>query len=290
MHTPSALTFFTILAWGCGPQKHADDSGLRSDPGHSNNQAGPGHDDPAPEAVSSSPIFEVVGVPFDIAVAPDGRIFVSVAEHAIDVWDPSTGDVETHTDDAGSVFGIAWHNDTLYYTTSNHRQSGALMRLDGRVGTVIATAAGATIFREPRDLCRASDGAWVLADTTLGVLFVVRNGGETVEQLNVPLTEVSALAADEGHVYAGGLDGVVRIPWPGGSPELIDDREVNGLHIIDGRVWASNPNWGVFELGTDLRLDTPELGQPGRMTGDQDLLVTDWGSNGVWSIGLSGLE
>ena len=275
------------IAHGCGPTDKAGDSGEASPETHA---GGPSSDAPPPEAVEATPLFEVVGGPFDLTSAPDGRIFASVAEHAIDVWDPTTDWVETHTDNPGAVFGIVWSEDTIFYSTSNHRQSGALMQLDGRTGTVLADAAGATVFREPRDLCRAPDGAWVLADTTLGTLFVVRDGGSSVEQLSVPLDEPSTLAADSTHVYVGGEGGVLRIPWPGGTPESIDARPVNGLHVVGETLWASNPDWGVFAIGTDRRLDLPDIRRPGRMTGSEPLLVADWGGGGVWAVSLSAVE
>ena len=290
MNTLTSVSLLAALAQGCTPDKDINDTASVSTADPSSTGSAPNPDDPPPQPVEATARFEVVGVPFDIAAAPDGRIFVAVAEHAIDVWDPATGFVETHTDDAGAVFGIVWHEDTLWYTTSNHRQSGALMRLDGRRGTVIATEAGATVFREPRDLCLAPDGAWVLADTTLGTLFVVREGGESVEQLGVPLTAPSTLAADASDVYAGGAGGVVRIAWPDGSPEKIDARAVNGLTVINGVLWATGPDWGIFVVGEETRLDTPEIRKPGRMAGAESLWVTDWGANGVWAVSLDGIQ
>ena len=142
------LSLAAAVAHGCGPSDKAEDSGdspAGTDPG------GPDADTPPPEDVESRALFEVVGGPFDLTSAPDGRVFASVAEHAIDVWDPETAWVETHTDNPGAVFGIVWADGDLYYSTSNHRQSGALMRLDGRTGSMIADAAGSTVFREPRD-------------------------------------------------------------------------------------------------------------------------------------------
>lgn len=279
-----SVSLLALLAQGCSSDNAGTDSSTpEADDSEAADSEPPGPDDPPPEPVETTALFEIVGIPFDIALAPDGRIFVSIEEHAIDVWDPETDWVETHTDGAGSVFGITWHDGTLWYTTSNHRQSGALMRLDGRTGTMIASAAGSTVFREPRDLCLAPDGAWVLADTTVGSLFVVRDEGATVEQLGVPLSEPSTLAADEDTVYAGGSNGVVSIAWPDGAPELIDERAVNGLHIVDGILWATGPDWGVFQVGTDTRLGLEGIDQPGRMSGGQPLLVTDWSGSGVWA-------
>ena len=285
------LSLSGSLAHGCAAEPKADDTGTEGTAdGPAADPSPPDADDPPPEPVEATALFEIVGEPFDITTSPDGRIFTSIAEHAIDVWDPSTGWVETHTDNLGAVFGIEWSGDTIFYSTSNHRQSGALMELEGRTGRVIADAAGPTVFREPRDLCLAPDGAWVLADTTLETLFVIRDGGSTVEQLSVPLSEPSTLAAGEAHIYAGGEDGVVQISWPGGAPEVIDARAVNGLHVVDGTLWGTNPDWGVFEVGTDRRLDLPGVRRPGRMAGGHPLLVTDWGGNGVWAADLPEVE
>jgi len=281
------LSLAVPIAHGCGPTDKSEDTG---DAPAGSDAGGPSPDAPPPEEVEASPLFEVVGGPFDLTSAPDGRIFASVAEHAIDVWDPESDWVETHTDNLGAVFGIVWADDTIYYSVSNHRQSGALMELEGRTGTVLADAAGSTIFREPRDLCQAPDGAWVLADTTLGTLFVVRDDGESVEQLGVPLEGPSTVTADATHVYAGGEGGVVRITWPEGTPEIIDARPVNGLHVVGDTLWATNPDWGVFAVGTDRRLDLPDVRRPGRMTGTDPLLVADWGGGGVWAVSLSAVE
>ena len=279
------LSLAAAVAHGCGPSDTAEDSG---DP--------PAGTDSAARTRTRrrrrmwNPEHSSRWGSLDPTSAPDGRVFASVAEHAIDVWDPETAWVETHTDNPGAVFGIVWADGDLYYSTSNHRQSGALMRLDERTGSMIADAAGSTVFREPRDLCRAPDGAWVLADTTLGTLFVVRDDGERVEQLGVPLEEPSTLAADETHVYVGGEGGVVRIPWPEGTPETIDARPVNGLHVVGDTLWATNRDWGVFAVGTDRRLDLPDVRRPGRMTGIEPLLVADWGGGGVWAVSPSTVE
>jgi hypothetical protein len=282
------LSLAALIAHGCSPT--AEDGTDTGQPAPGGDASGPSANDPPPEEVEATALFEVVGEPFDLTVAPDGRIFVSIAEHAIDVWDPSTEWVETHTDNLGAVFGIVWSEDTIFYSVSNHRQSGALMKLDGRTGAVIADAAGPTIFREPRDLCLAADGSWVLADKTLGALFVVREGGESVEQLGVPLDEPSTLAADSDYVYAGGEGGVLRIPWPGGEPEQIDARPVNGLHVAGDTLWGTNAEWGVFAVGTDVRLSLPGVRRPGRMAGSDPLLVSDWGGGGVWAASLTGVE
>ena len=287
MKLPLAVSPFLLFAHGCSGKSTA--AGDETD-GTSGSDSSPDLDDSTPEEVVAEPLFEVTGGPFDLTIAPDGRVFASIEEHAIDVWDPETGWVETHTDRAGPVFGIHWASDTLWYTTSNHRQAGALMRLDGRTGEVIAQSAGSTLFREPRDLCQAADGAWILADATVGALFSVRDEGSAVELIDVPLSDVSTVTADADHVYAGGDDGVVQISWPDGLPATIDDRPVDGLHIAAGVLWGTNTEWGVFEVGGNRRLELPDLRRPGRMTGSDPLLVTDTAAGHVWAVSLSDLD
>lgn len=242
------------------------------------------------ETVDSQLLFKVTGELLDLAIAPDGRIFASIQEHSIDIWDPETEWVETHTDRAGAVFGISWFDGTLWYTTSNHRHSGALMKLDGKDGVTIAIEMGNTVFREPRDLCRTSDGQWIIADTTLGALFVISDDGTSVERMGVPLSDVATVACDSHSVYVGGEDGVVRIPWPDGTPDTIDSRPVDGLHSAKGIVWGTNTDLGVFEVNGDRRLDLPDLTRAGRMAGDDSLLIADSITNEVWLVNLSDID
>ena len=58
------------------------------------------------------------------------------------------------------------------------------------------------------------------------------------------VTEPSTIACDNTHVYIGGANGISRIAWPNGTPEKIDDRTVNGLHIFDGVLFEYS-EWGV---------------------------------------------
>ena len=276
-----SISTFMLVAHGCSEKTSNDD-----DTGGTAIQP----DDIVPEEVESEPLFDITGALFDLATAPDGRVFASIEEHAIDVWDPTTQWVETHTDRAGPVFGIEWADDALWYTTSSHRQAGALLRLEGKTGQVIAEAQDDTVFREPRDLCRMMDGKWVVADTTLGLLFAITADGSSVERITVPLSDVATVTSDSAHLYVGGEDGVVQISWPNGTPEMIDDRPVDGLHAVGGTVWGTNADWGVFEVAGDRRLDIPGLRRAGRMAGTDPLLIADPMLGNVWAVDLSSIE
>jgi hypothetical protein len=288
MHLCTRLSILIATATACSSDKATLESDTSDASNHSDSDSDGGpsglepEDAPTDEVVAE-PLFEVTGGAYDIALAPDGRIFVSIKESRIDVWDPEVAWVETLTDRAGSVFGIEWHEDSLYYTTSVHRQAGSLLRLDGRDGVQIASAAGDTVFREPTDLAMAPDGNWVVTDPTVGTLFVVSPDGSSAQMVEPGVSEPSTVTADDTYVYVGGISGVTRIDWPGGEPELIDNRTVNGLHLVAGELWATGPEWGVFYVGTDTRVGMEEIRLAGRMDGDSPLYVTDWGGAAVWA-------
>ena len=268
----------------CASKASPSDTGTQS--AESEGPTGdPSEADPPDSTVNAVSLFDVTGGPYDLALAPDGRLFVSIQESRIDVWDPGTEWVEEHTRRAGSVFGIEWHGDHLFYTASNHRQSGALMRLDGRDGTVLATASGSTLFREPTDLAVAPDGDWVIPDPTVGTLFVAAPDGTNVRMIDSGVTEPSSVACDDDAVYVGGTDGVARIPWPGGTPTRIDDRPVNGLFMRGDALMAGGPGWAVFEVGSQTAgMGGDEIRLAGRLTGQDTIYVADWGNATVWAI------
>ena len=282
-----SISLFTIFATGCTASNKASHQDSAADLFEHSDSDEPGStpdpEDTPSDGIQAEVLFEVRGGAYDITLAPDGRIFVSIQEHGITVWDPVTDYPETYTERAGAVFGIAWADDTIMYTTSLHRQEGTLSRLDGTRGTVIASASGSTIFREPTDLVQAPDGAWVLSDRTLETLFVVRDDGETVSMLDIDLEKPSCVAADDDYVYAGGLNGVVRIPWPDGTPEKIDERQVNGLHLFNGELLGSNVEWGIFRIGEEERLGFDDIALPGRIEGQTRVYVTDWDGAEVWA-------
>ncbi len=287
MHPILRVSALAVLVSACASKTGANDTGAA---GAEANSSDPHDDGTADEAIPPATIdaeaaFDVMGGPYDLAMAPDGRLFISIQESRIDVWDPETEWVEEHTRRAGSVFGIAWHGEHLYYTTSNHRQSGALLRLDGREGTVLATAAGTTVFREPTDLAVAPDGRWVVPDPTVGTLFIVSADGSTVGMMDPGVREPSTVAVTGNAVYVGGTDGVTRIEWPDGDPERIDDRPVNGLHAPGEALLGAGPRWGAFDVSADSEpMGNETIRLAGRMAGDDTLFVSDWGGATVWAI------
>ena len=280
----STVLYRFLLPWlvlGCSDDKNNSDTGTDGDQGEHQGQGESRPEDVPTDGVESQVVFDVVGVPYDITQTPEGVLYVSIEENGIVEWDPVVNWPEVLTERAGSIYGIYWHEGEIYYTTSDHRQSGSLSKLNGNTQEVLITAAGDVIFREPTDLTRTDDGAWILTDRTLETLIVVRGDEATMRDAGV--SEPSSVTADANFVYVGGADGVSRIAWPDGSPEKIDHRSVNGLHIFAGELLGTNSEWGVFRVGDGNRLGFDDMRIPGRMCGDAALFVTDWANSGVWS-------
>ena len=280
----STVFYRFLLPWlvlSCTGNKNTNDTGsdAATDRQSGQNQSSP--EDVPTDGVESQVVFDVVGVPYDITETSEGVLYVSIEENGIVEWDPEVNWPEVLTERAGQIFGIYWYDGDIYYTTSEHRQTGSLSKLNGNTQEIMVTEAGGVIFREPTDLTRAHDGAWVLTDRTLETLIVVRENAATMRDAGV--SKPSSITADDDYVYVGGTDGVSRIAWPDGSPEKIDDRSVNGVHIFEGELLGTNSEWGVFRVGDGNRLGFEELRIPGRMSGDTQLYVTDWANSGVWS-------
>jgi hypothetical protein len=227
-------------------------------------------------------LFDVTGGPYDLAADGQGRVYCSVRESRLVIWDPLVGWIEEVSDDLGPIFGIALAGDAVYFTTSEHRQAGSFARLiDGEV-EVIATAAGSTIFREPTDLAMAPDGDWVLADKTLETLIGVSESGEA--WLIPSPGSVSTVAFKRDTLFFGGEDGIWSMAWPDGEAVLVDARSANGLHAWEDKMWATNIGSRVYEVGGTLAISIEDVRVPGRMTGTDTLYLADWGLADVWAI------
>jgi hypothetical protein len=281
MTTPRTLLLGLFLS-ACASKSTPTDSGTDSG---STGSEGSDPDDAVelePVEVSAEALFDVTGGPYDLAIHPDGRVFCSIRESRLEVWDPAIGWTEEVSDDLGPIFGIALDGDDVYFTTSNHRQSGSLARLVQGEVEVLATAAGSTIFREPTDLAQAPDGSWVLADKTLQTLIGVESSGEA--WLVASPSELSTLAFMGSTLYFGGEDGTWRMDWPDGEPEPVDNRSVNGLHAWQGSMWGTNIDSRVYEIAGTQSISVDDVRVPGRLAGEEVLLLADWGLADVWAI------
>ena len=288
------MTRIAPLPWllmliACSGDGKSEDSGTDTASGNgqqANDGTDPDDPDDAVETedvdVDAEALFDITGGPYDLAAHPDGRIFCSVAESRLVVWDPEVEWVEEVSDRLGSLFGIELDGDAVYFTTSTHRQSGSLSRLvDGEV-EVLATHAGSTAFREPTDLAKAPDGTWVLADNTLQTLVGVSEDG-SAWLIGTP-GAVSTLAFQGDTLFFGGEEGTFAMSWPDGVSVQVDARSANGLHAWDGKMWASNSGSRIYEVGGTLSIPVPDVRVPGRMGGDETLYLADWGLADVWAI------
>lgn len=278
---------FLVLA-ACGGKSDPADSGLGMGDDSGSSEGTSEAEDPddkvdlEPVEAEEEALFDVTGSPFDLAAHPDGRVFCSIRESRLVVWDPAIGWVEEVSDSLGPIFGIELDGESVYFTTSDHRQAGSLSRLvDGEV-EVIATAAGSTIFREPTDLAQAPDGSWVLADKTLQTLIGVTEEGEAW-MMGTP-GPVSTLAFQGSTLFFGGEEGTWSMDWPDGEPTLADARSANGLHAWSEGMWATNSASRIYEVGGSLSITVADVRVPGRLSGTDTLYLADWGLADVWAI------
>ena len=100
-----SISLLTIFATGCSASSKtssndsADEAFDNSDPDEPGSTPDP--DETPSDDVQAEVLFEVRGGAYDITLAPDGRVFVSIQEHGITVWDPVTDYPETYTERAG---------------------------------------------------------------------------------------------------------------------------------------------------------------------------------------------
>ena len=120
------------------------------------------------------------------------------------------------------------HQDgTLYFTQTDNGVTGSLSMLIDRDITVISSQADdGTLMRWPMDFVPTptSDGSnnWVVADYNAGQLFVIEDN--SVHLHPAGSSKPQSLLFVEDTLYIGGEDGIFKMDWPNGTPELIDQR------------------------------------------------------------------
>lgn len=142
--------------------------------------AQPGHTDGSRDSVRFNN-------PVNVAVGPDGRIYVADFDNSrVRVVEPD-GTTSTLTQQNGFVrpFGITFDGDKLYVTTDNDEKgghslmSGTVWRIDTGSGdaSVVANAIG-----RPRGIAALSDGRLVISDDLHHVVRLLdpRSGGITL--------------------------------------------------------------------------------------------------------------
>lgn len=142
----------------------------------------------------------------------------------------------------------------------------------------VATEAGLLAISKTKEVTRtlshavydiASDHDRLAFATSQGV-YLLDAGGRMSRidaQSGTAMQKFSALAFMDDDLYAGGLDGLVRLEWQGAGPEatVISSRHgfgsawVTALHAHGGRLIIGTYDEGVYELRGDLVSAIPSL-------------------------------
>lgn len=214
-------------------------------------------DEPIAE-LDAEEAFRVPERPWDLALGSDNLIYCSTqGGNKVYVYDPITQERTQFSVALPDVQNL-WldDSDTLYFTRTDHGVTGSLSVVAGnRTEDLITQADDGTLMRWPMDIVEAPDStnnslSWVIADFGAGLLFFIQpNGDVTVHDAGSNKPQ-SLLFVDD-TLYIGGEDGIFRMNWPAGTPEQIDDRSGLALEWVDGKVWSSNADSGVFVVEDD---------------------------------------
>ncbi|MDG1481254.1 MAG: hypothetical protein P8R54_16800 [Myxococcota bacterium] len=228
--------------------------------------------------------FEVPERPFDLAAAPDGRIFCTAqAGGKVYAWDPATDDRD-EVYALSDVTALAFQGDELFMTFSDNGVTGGLYQLDGSEPVELATQDDSgVLMRRPHDLISDARGGFLIADSSAGRVFHVTSDG-AVTSLAAGSAAPLALLLTSDTLTIGGDDGIWSMSWPGGSPSLIDSRAGLGLLSVDGIPWAANASEDLFIIGGG-QLGADDAARPGSLaTSNGVVYFADQVGQGVWAV------
>ena len=136
-----------------------------------------------------------------------------------------------------------------------------------------------TLMRWPMDFVQTPNQEWIIADYQQG-LFVIDAGSVTTRSAGTGKPQ--GLLLVESTLYIAGEDGIFRMNWPNGSPERIDERPGLSLLEVDGKIWSSNADLGLFEVGGE-GVGLNQAARPGSLLSTSDgIYFADHVGEGVW--------
>ena len=132
---------------------------------------------PTQEIESIEKLFEIPERPFDLALHPDQRIFISGdAGGKLYTWDSI--ELKEEPTIYNDIQGILFVDSEFYYTTTDNGVTGALIRGFGNNGeTIITQSSDGTLLRWPTDLVSIPNGDILISDYNAGVVFSVSSIG-----------------------------------------------------------------------------------------------------------------
>lgn len=229
--------------------------------------------------------FRVPQRPWDVIEGPDGTIYCSAqGGNKVYLWDPVLEERIEYPHSVPDVQNLYVDDQSiLYFTRTEYGVTGNLSRMNGSQAEVLYSQADdGFLMRWPMDVVRLpNDEGWVIADFGSGVLFVV-DAQDSVTTRSAGSAKPQGLLLVEDVLYVSGEDGVYRIEWPDGEAELIDERAGLALLDVDGVLWSSNADLGIFEVGGEA-VGLNQAARPGSLLKTSDgIYFADHVGEGVW--------
>ena len=232
---------------------------------------------------SATEMFRIPNRPWDLALSPEGLIYCSAqGGNTLYIWDPIS---ETRTEFARSISDVQNilldDTGTLYFTTTDNGVTGGLSMMEGNQPVVLHTQADdGTLMRWPMDFVKGPSQEWVIADFQQGLFVVDPSGSVTTKTAGS--TKPQGLLFIEDTLFISGEDGIFSIRWPNGEPTQVDDRSGLALVEVNGEVWSSNSEHGVFIVGGNA-IGLRQAARPGSLLNTSDgIYFADHVGEGVW--------
>ena len=234
------------------------------------------------EPRTANEVFRVPNRPWDLALSTDGQIYCSAqGGNTIYVWDPIAEMRTEFPRSISDVQNILFDDDVLYFTRTDNGVTGDFSRLDGNQPTVLHTQADdGTLLRWPMDFVKGPNDEWVIADYKQGLFVIETNGSVTTAPAGTG--QPQGLLFVENTLFVAGEDGVFSIEWPDGEPMSVDSRSGLSLVEVNGEVWSSNAEFGIFAVGGSP-VGLTQAARPGSLLNTSEgIYFADHVGEGVW--------
>lgn len=232
---------------------------------------------------SATEMFRIPNRPWDLALSSEGLIYCSAqGGNTLYIWDPIA---ETRTEFERPIYdvqNILFDDDgTLYFTTTDNGVTGGLSMWENNQPVQLHTQADdGTLMRWPMDFVKGPNEEWVIADFQQGLFVVDASGSVTTKTSGTDKPQ--GLLFVDNVLFISGEDGIFSIDWPDGEPRKLDDRSGLALLRVDGEVWSSNSELGIFVVGGSL-IGLTQAARPGSLLNTSDgVYFADHVGEGVW--------